>query len=60
MWPLLQVSPPSGGGGRHSHYAKVNICGRDINVRVVDNPGRQQLVPAIMVILLFDLTQQVS
>lgn len=56
----LQVAPPSAGGGRHSHYAKVKICGKDVSMRIVDNPGRQQLVPAIMVIMLFDLTQQVS
>lgn len=59
-WSNLQVSPPSAGGGRHSHYAKVKICGRDISMRMVDSPGRQQLVPAIMVIMLFDLTQHVS
>ena len=42
-----------------SQYAKVPICGREISIRIIDNPGRQQLVPATMVILLFDLTQKV-
>ena len=42
-----------------SRYSKVMICGRDISIRIVDNPGRQHLVPAIMIILLFDLTQLV-
>lgn len=53
----MQIDPlgPSG----LSQYAKLMICGREITIRIVDNPGRQLLVPAIMVILLFDLTQLV-
>ena len=42
------------------HVAKVAICGREINMKIIENPGRQQLVPAIMTILLFDLTRQVQ
>lgn len=42
-----------------SCHAKVPICGREVNIRMVDNPGKPQLVPAMMVIVLFDLTNKV-
>lgn len=50
-------SPPAVGGARHSRYDKIKICGKEISIRIVESPGRDQLVPAIMVIMLFDLTQ---
>ena len=46
------------GSARPSHHAKVSICGREVNIRMVDNPGKSQLVPAMMVIVLFDLTNK--
>ena len=35
------------------------ICGREVSIRMVDNPGRSQLVPAMMVVVLIDLTNEV-
>ena len=47
------------GSARLSRHAKVVICGREVNIRMVDNPGKSQLVPAMMVIVLLDLTNKV-
>lgn len=38
----------------------LNICGRDIRVRMVDSPDGSELVLAIVVIILFDLTNKVK
>ena len=37
----------------------LNICGRVVCVRMVDNPDGSELVLAAMVIILFDLTNKV-
>lgn len=55
---VLQADVPQ--GVRLSRHAKVLICGREVSIHMVDSPGRQQLVPAIMVIVLFDVTQKVN
>ena len=47
-------------GPRLSLHARALICGRVIRLQVVESPGRHQLIPAIMVILLFDLTRKVG
>ena len=60
MWgcPSNQQLDASG-SARLSRHAKVVICGREVNIRMVDNPGKSQLVPAMMVIVLIDLTNEV-
>lgn len=60
---LLLGRPPQEGvcsGPRLSLHARALICGREIRIQVVESPGRHQLIPAIMVILLFDLAQKVG
>ena len=46
-------------GPRLSLHARAPICGREIRIQMVESPRRDQLIPAIMVILLFDLTNKV-
>ena len=58
MYTCKQVD--ASGSARLSRHAKVVICGREVNIRMVDNPGRSQLVPAMMVIVLIDLTNEVT
>ena len=47
-------------GPRLSLHVRALICGREIKIQVVESPGRQQLIPAVIVILLFDLTCKVG
>jgi hypothetical protein len=47
------------GSARLSRHAKVVICGREVSIRMVDNPGKSQLIPAMMVVVLLDLTNKV-
>ena len=54
--PLQQ---DASGSARLSRHAKVVICGREVSIRMVDNPGKSQLIPAMMVIVLLDLTNKV-
>ena len=62
---VWQTTPPGAsiqhrvGETRVSHYSDVSICGKEIKIRIVESPGRHELIPALMVILMFDLTQQV-
>ena len=57
FYDILQQD--ASGSARLSRHAKVVICGRQVSIRMVDNPGKSQLIPAMMVIILLDLTNKV-